>query len=210
MSNILGIEWTIYPQTSPQPVLACSGCGVTRPFKSSSKIRLNANGKMLDGWLIYRCISCDHTWNRSVLRRKKVQDIAPATLLALQNSDPTLVRSIEFDRAGLRQITNTVAEFSEATVQKKIISKNDGQYSQIEIFLKLDQPSSLRLDRILSIELGLSRTRIHALFISGHLQISGDDGKILQRSLKNGTCLHIDLLGLSEANIIIANCSGCA
>ena len=66
-----------HPRTPPQPWLACSRCRDIRPFRCSEKFRLNANGKRLDAWLIYRCGSCDNTWNRPVLERRNRRDIDP-------------------------------------------------------------------------------------------------------------------------------------
>jgi hypothetical protein len=202
MCNVLDVAWIICPRTPPQPILACSGCGTTRRFRSSGKLRLNANGKALDGWLIYRCVQCDQTWNRSILRRKKLREIEPAMLLALQASEPALVRSIEFDVPGLRQITGSVEQFSDATVRKVIRSATGRPWSQVKISLTVVQPSSLRLDRMLASQLGRSRTQIHALAASGHLRVSGGGERSLKRAVQDGTCITIALSGIEQADAL--------
>ncbi|MFC0803867.1 DUF1062 domain-containing protein [Ensifer sp. P24N7] len=80
MCNTLQVRWTIIPLIPPQPWVACSGCGGVRAFESSNKIRLNANGRKLDAWLIYKCSTCDRTWNRPIFERRNVRDIRPAVL----------------------------------------------------------------------------------------------------------------------------------
>src|SRR5438105_4609827 len=97
MSNSLRVRWTIVPRTAPQPWVACSACGSLRPFQSSGKIRLNANGKKLDAWLVYKCSACDKTWNRPLFERQNIRDISPATLAALQSNDPEWIRTQAFD-----------------------------------------------------------------------------------------------------------------
>ena len=39
----------------------CGGCGKKREFVNSGKFRVNANGKNVDVWLIYRCSKCRHS-----------------------------------------------------------------------------------------------------------------------------------------------------
>lgn len=44
-------------------------------FVNSGKFRVNANGKHLDVWLIYRCKKCKHSWNLSIYERVKPSKI---------------------------------------------------------------------------------------------------------------------------------------
>ncbi|RVC12935.1 DUF1062 domain-containing protein, partial [Mesorhizobium sp. M7A.F.Ca.AU.001.01.1.1] len=55
MSGLLRIHWAIAPQTAPRPLINCNRCGTVRAYCSSGKFRVNANGKRIDVWLIYRC-----------------------------------------------------------------------------------------------------------------------------------------------------------
>ena len=88
MRHISEVQWTLTPKIAPQPWIACRGCGVLKPFRSSDKIRLNANGRKLDAWLIYKCVTCDNTWKRTLFERLDVRDIQPTVLEALQSNDP--------------------------------------------------------------------------------------------------------------------------
>src|SRR5215510_3304859 len=103
MSDVLRVQWTITPRTAPQPWLACSRCGEARRFRSSDKIRVNANGRRVDAWLIYKCTSCGGTWNRPILERRPVRTIEPDFLAALCTSEVVLTRRLAFDADGLRR-----------------------------------------------------------------------------------------------------------
>ncbi len=118
MSNTLRVRWTIIPQTPPQPWIACSGCWGLRAFQSSGKIRLNANGRKLDAWLIYKCLTCEKTWNRPIFERQNVRDIDPVVLDALESNDPQWIQKETFNLEALRRKSQRVDEFSEVDMKK--------------------------------------------------------------------------------------------
>lgn len=47
----------------------CGGCGKKMRFVCAGKFRVNANGRRLDVWLIYRCEKCGHTLNIPLCER---------------------------------------------------------------------------------------------------------------------------------------------
>src|SRR5215813_7649143 len=120
MSDVLRVQWTIIPRTAPQPWIACSRCSEAKPFRSSDRIRVNANGKRVDAWLIYKCTGCGSTWNRPVLERKPVRTIEPDLLMSLHNSEATLTRRLAFDVEGLRRSAGRVEEFDDVLVIKDV------------------------------------------------------------------------------------------
>src|SRR5689334_17573730 len=97
MSDVLRVKWTIGVAKPPQPLLHCSRCNGTTNFGASDRIRVNSNGRRIDAWLIYRCTSCDITWNRPILERRRVRSIDPLFLAALQANDPRLARRLALD-----------------------------------------------------------------------------------------------------------------
>jgi hypothetical protein len=180
-------RWTILPKTAPEPWIACSGCGGPRPFQSSGKIRLNAQGKKLDAWLIYKCRDCDKTWNCPIFERRSVDQISAADLEALHANDPAWVRRREFDIAGLRGKVWRIDEYTEFEVHKEVLCDPDGGPRRKEITLIVPLPSSLRLDRLLSRELELSRSVLQGLHKRGKLLIDPDLKDGLHRRIKDGT-----------------------
>lgn len=210
MCNILQVRWTILPQTAPQPWLTCNGCGNQRPFKSSGKLRLNANGKKLDAWLIYKCTFCDKTWNRSIFERRNRRDFAPEVLDALQANDPSWVDRYAFDIDGLRRKARRIDEFSDCEARKAVIQHCE-EPASLEILLAAPLPTAMRLDRLLASELDLSRGRIQALHEASKLRIEPAVSHPLRRPPADGSRLTIKLAAEPDRSAI-ANlaCGACA
>lgn len=192
MCNILRVRWTIYPQTAPQPWIACSGCGCLKPFKSSGKIRLNANGKRLDAWLVYKCSDCGKTWNRTLFERRTIRDLSPATLEALQGNDPDWVRLQEFDLDGLKRKALRIDESPDAIVRKEV-AQGKASWTTLEIELASVFALNLRLDRLLASELAISRSRLKVLHGRGKLRGHPDRSDVLRHRIKAATRIVIDL-----------------
>lgn len=189
---ILHVQWKVQPLFAPQPRLNCNGCGGVRPFKTSNKVRLNANGKRLDAWLIYRCTHCDNTWNRPIFERRNLQDIDPAMLQALQNNDNDWVSAFAFDLGQLRRETKQIDEFPDIAIRKLILSRTDSSSNQLLLDLKISFATSLRVDRLLSSELGLSRARIRRLETQGCFSANGHRLG-LRRPIKDDMVIRLDL-----------------
>jgi len=171
MSDVVRVRWTIIARTAPQPWLACRRCGETRRFRSSDKIRVNANGKRVDAWLIYKCTDCDGTWNRPILERRPVRTIDPDFLTSLHTSEPALTRRLAFDVESLRHRAERVEEFDDAFVVKSVPLNSTTPARRLEILCSVPQPVGLRVDRLIANELQLSRSRIQRLAEAGDLVV---------------------------------------
>src|ERR1700730_14609708 len=130
MSDVLRVQWTIIPGSAPEPWLNCNRCRGRTRFRASGKIRVNANGKRVDAWLIYNCTSCHNTWNRPVLERRHVSTIDPPLLALLQTNDPYLSRRLAFETLRRRLKGE---HFDEATVRKEVVSGSAGPAQRLEI-----------------------------------------------------------------------------
>ncbi|MFS8112802.1 DUF1062 domain-containing protein [Rhizobium jaguaris] len=201
MCNILKLRWTINPRTAPQPWIACSGCGCLKPFKSSGRVRLNANGKKLDAWLIYKCSDCDKTWNRTLFERQAIRGLNPPALAALQGDDPDWIRAREFDLNALSRKAQRIDEFADADVQREVLGETDGG-SVLEIDLAIALPFNLRLDRLLASELSVSRSRLQALRDDAKLLIHPDRADAMRRRVKDGSRIVIDLSDETDRHVI--------
>ncbi len=188
----LRVRWPITPQIPPQPWLSCNGCGGPRAFRASGKARLNANGRQLDAWLIYRCVDCDKTWNRPIFERRNIRDIEPRILAALQSNDPLWLQAEAFDLDALRRKAQRIEEFPECSIAKDVLCEAR-DWTHLEIELTVRFPTSLRLDRLLASELGLSRTRLQLLHDQGALRIASGHTDSLRRRIRDGTIVVLDL-----------------
>lgn len=200
VSNILYVQWTITPRKAPQPWLNCSRCGGPRGYRSSGKIRVNANGRRIDAWLIYRCTACDSSWNRPIVERREVSAIDPDLLLALQANEPELVQRLAFDVAGLKRWTGHVEEFDDVLVDKRVRSQRPSRVLSLEIECRVPRQIGLRADRLLASELQVSRSCLQRLEEAAQIR-TVSPGLTLRRSLRDGTRLIIDVSSLPEGSI---------
>ena len=65
----------------------CGGCGKKQEFENSGRFRVNANGKHVDVWLIYRCKNCKHSWNLTICERTRPARIPTELFEAFQEND---------------------------------------------------------------------------------------------------------------------------
>lgn len=200
MSNTLYVQWTITPRTAPQPWLNCSRCGGPRGYRSSGKIRVNANGRRIDAWLIYRCTVCDGSWNRPVVERREVSAISPDFLLSLQANAPELVHRLAFDVAGLKRWTDRVQEFDDVLVDKRVLSERPSRVLSLEIECRVPRQIGLRADRLLASELQLSRSCLQRLEKAARIR-TDSPGLNLRRSLREGMRLIIDASSMPDSSI---------
>ncbi|NIX76670.1 DUF1062 domain-containing protein [Microvirga terricola] len=200
MCQTLQVRWTITPELAPQPWIACSGCGGLRAFQSSDKIRLNANGRKLDAWLIYKCTICEKTWNRPIFERQNVRNISPIVLEALQSNDPDWIRGETFNLEALRRKAQRINEFPECKIVKELLCETP-DWTRLEIELVARFPTSTRLDRLLATELNVSRPQLIDLHERALLRIEPDRTDILRRRIKNGLKVTIDLSGYADREL---------
>ncbi|MEX0957376.1 MAG: DUF1062 domain-containing protein [Rhizobiaceae bacterium] len=194
MSEILLVKWTIRPQEPPRPLLHCRRCSGTRSYKTGDRIRVNANGKRVDAWLIYRCTSCDGTWNRPILERRHVHSIDPQFLASLCANDAMVVDGIAFDIDDLKRWAPRLEEATKVVVAKEVLSGSAAQPGYLRILCVVPYPVTLRLDRLLADKLQLSRSRIHALEKSNALVVAASNSaRALRKPVRDGMELLIKL-----------------
>jgi hypothetical protein len=202
MCKILRVQWTIIPRSAPRPWIKCSGCGGPRPFRFSGKVRLNANGKKLDAWLIYTCAACEKTWNRAIFERRNAHGIDPAVLQALRTGDPEWIRRQAFDIDGLRGKCQRIDATGEADVRKTLLACEGRDCTALEIAAMVPLPASIRLDCLLAAELPLSRSRLQALCAQARLRTIPNRKDTLRRRIIDGLRIVLDLAGEADVDAI--------
>ena len=78
----------------------------------------------------------------------------------------------------------------------------------LELLLGLEMPTSLRLDRLLAGELGISRSRLQALEERRLLIVDPDGDKALRKPARQGMTIRIDLAGEPDHEAIISAAGG--
>lgn len=80
----------------------CGGCGRKTAFECSGKFRVNANGRRLDVWLIYRCERCGRTLNVPIYERVPPERLSPEMYEGFLENDRELAMEYAGDRGFLK------------------------------------------------------------------------------------------------------------
>lgn len=158
-------RWRIVPEAVPTVKRNCSKCKEKREFINSMKFRVNANGKNVDIWLIYRCEKCSTTWNMSIYERSPVSSVPEAEYAGFQGNDRLLAEAygkrvdlfvknrveVMMPEGGYRIETEAGTD----TDAEKNCSSDETCFRRIE--LEVPFPVTLRLDSLLAGRLGISR-----------------------------------------------------
>jgi hypothetical protein len=81
----------------------CPHCRRRTRLVPTGKFRLNANRRLLDAWLLMRCLRCETTCNLAVVERKAVAAVGAQLLARLQQNDPELIDALLSDGSFLRR-----------------------------------------------------------------------------------------------------------
>ena len=87
------LPWVVRRTMLPLLSLRCVDCRSESATTGEGRFRVNANGKLLDVWLLVRCVSCDRTSKLTVHERAPVRSLDPARLDGYSANDPELVAS---------------------------------------------------------------------------------------------------------------------
>ncbi len=198
MHETLRVTWRVTPLQPPLVRRHCSRCAGEMPFACSMKFRINAQKKRIDVWLIYRCIACADVWNLPIFERVGVGEIAPDAFDAIARNDPAFALRHAFDRTQLVR-----HGFIEGSPDVSIYKSHDeGRalgVATLVITLALALPCGLRLDRLLTRGLGLTRTQLGRLHDAGLLRLAPSTRKALRNPAADGQTIAIDLASLDAA-----------
>ncbi|MGB4660087.1 MAG: DUF1062 domain-containing protein [Mobilitalea sp.] len=172
-------EWKVVPSNQPKVIRSCPKCGNHSEYESSGNFRVNANQSRLDIWLIYQCTKCKNTWNMEILSRISSSTVNKELYEKYLSNDTSLAKQYAFDT-----ITHSR--------NKSVLNYEDLQYDvlgccfkpenitePIQIKVLCDYPMNLRLDKVLSLKLGITREHVKKLENCGMLSSEGikDIGK---------------------------------
>ena len=186
-------RWRVHANTLPRVWRHCSGCGETGAYECSENFRVNAQKKIIDVWLIYKCSTCDATWNYPIVSRRAVSDISCELRYSFEQNDACLARKYAFDTNALRRYSNRI-EFGEAVevVRTRMHVDNEiGDRIQIEV----DHACHWRLDKLLSRQLHVSRGQLAAWGEAGKIEVRPQTRKSL--SMRIQSSLEVVLVGLN-------------
>lgn len=191
MSYIEKYLWSIKPITTPVVRKNCPKCNEKTNYINSKKFRVNANKSNIDIWLIYQCEKCKTSWNMDIYERAKTGSISPNKYNEFMQNNKELAEQYGFDidihnknKVDLR-IKEVVYE-----VKKIKIQQEESVRGEILIEIKCKYPCGIRIDRLLSDNLNISRKNVKEMYEEGNIFIENSKNNLNVR-VGDGMIIHI-------------------
>lgn len=164
----------------------CKKCKQVAEFECSEMFRVNAQRKMLDVWLIYKCIECGCTWNAPILSRVRVSAAQDDDLAGYTENSPDLVANHAFDFQLLKRLG------AEVNLPPYVI---DGEALPPgeNVLLLIENPLNLPLRIESVIRKGLGCSKRHFLNLMERKVVSCRDGIDLTKA-KVGASIELVVL----------------
>ncbi|QAA32399.1 DUF1062 domain-containing protein [Clostridium manihotivorum] len=191
MSYLKKYQWELVPEKLPVVKRNCPKCNEKATYINTEKFRVNANKNNLDIWMIYQCEKCKSTYNMTIYERIKPFDINKEEYEKFLSNDKELARKYAFN---LNMYSKNKAEVIFETVSYALVQKelNASYIKENELVFEIccKYPVEIRVDKLLSDILGLSRSKIKNMHNRGLIFIN--DGKNSMNSkIKNKMEIHV-------------------
>ncbi|MEV1333801.1 DUF1062 domain-containing protein [Micromonospora costi] len=152
------LPWVVRRTRLPLLSLRCVDCRSESATTGEGRFRVNANGKLLDVWLLVRCVSCDRTSKLTVYERKPVGSFDPVELDGYRDNDPELVAARLLDPLIARRNHFTLDWTDAWRLDIRSAFRDEAWPVQVEVVLA--DPVPVRPDRLIARGLGLSRNEV--------------------------------------------------
>ncbi|SHJ95055.1 hypothetical protein SAMN02745163_02907 [Clostridium cavendishii DSM 21758] len=203
MSYLKKYRWELVPENLPKVKRNCPKCNEKAHYISSEKFRINANKNNLDVWLIYQCEKCKSTWNMTIYERIKPQDINKDEYERFLSNDKELAKEYAYN---LDLYSRNKAELILEGISYKLIENKLESYyinaNELVVEIVCKYPIEIRVDKFLSDNLGISRSKIKNMHKKGMIIIK-DDKNLLNSKIKNGMEIHF--LNVEEPREFLKN-----
>jgi hypothetical protein len=151
------LPWVVRRTRLPLLSLRCPDCRSASATVGAGRFRVNANGKLLDVWLLARCVACDRTSKLTVHERAPVRSFDPAELHRYRASDPELVASRLLDPLLARRNRFTLNWEGAWRLDTSPVPLDAGP---VQVTVCFEDPVPVRPDRLIAHGLGLSRNEV--------------------------------------------------
>jgi hypothetical protein len=164
--------WVIREIGLPAIVKACVSCRSTR-HHPTGKFRVNANGKLLDVWMLICCEQCGRTSKTPIHERIQVQALDSERLLRFENNDPAMVRDLARDGALARKAAYQL-DWSgtwelETDIPSCELEREDR--APLEVVVRFELPAPIRVDKLLAAGFSLSRSAVRGMVDAGRIRL---------------------------------------
>jgi len=165
-SRRLATQWLVCPTGLPLIRRRCLSC-TSAQYRAHGKFRVNANHKLLDVWLLALCVRCGETIKLTVLERVHVRTIDPSALTRFHDNDLELAAKMLADPRLLRRNGVTLDWDDAWTLRKTTAGVPEAEV--IDTSVRFVQRIPIRLTRLLSVGLEVSRSEVQRLVADGSL-----------------------------------------
>ena len=165
--------WVVRELGLPSIVKACVwGCRSTR-HHPTGKFRVNANGKLLDVWMLINCELCDRTSKIPIHERIHVRELEHARLVMFEKNDRAMVRHLAMDaslasRAGYRLDWNGTWELE---TDMPFYELKGADAAPLEVVIRFEFPAHIRVEKLLMVAFGLSRSAVRGMVDAGRIRL---------------------------------------
>ena len=162
--------WVIRELGLPAIIKACASCGSAR-HHPTGKFRVNANGKLLDVWLLIRCELCGRTAKIPVRERSYVRALDSERLLKFENNDPAMVRELAMDAALARKAAYHLDWGGTWELETEMPSREleRADPAPLRVIIRFELPAPIRVEKLLMTGFGLSRPAVRGMVESGRI-----------------------------------------
>ncbi|MFI9507868.1 DUF1062 domain-containing protein [Nocardia sp. NPDC052566] len=179
-------NWVIEPVCLPLVRRRCHVCA-SGGFRTSGKFRVNANHKLIDVWLLARCVGCGETTKLTVMERMNVRAIRSELLDRLHDNDPSLAAELLQDPAVRRR--NRIALDWDGAWRLDTGGSNHLDREAIDVSVRFAARIPVRPVRVIAEGCDLSRAEVERLITEGRLvsavrltgKLAGDFTFVLKR-----------------------------
>jgi hypothetical protein len=164
--------WVIREIGLPAIIKACVACRSAR-HRPTGKFRVNANGKLLDVWMLINCELCDRTSKIPVHERISVRAMEHERLVRFEQNDPVMARHLAMD-ASLASRAGYQLDWSgtwklETDLPFYELARADSP--PLEVIIRFELPVPIRIEKLLMAGFGLSRSAVRSLVDSGRIRL---------------------------------------
>jgi hypothetical protein len=164
--------WVIKELGLPAIVKACVSCRSAR-HHPTGKFRVNANGKLLDVWMLICCEQCGRTSKIPVHERSHVRALDRALRLRFENNDPAMIRDLAMDadlagQAGYQLDWGGTWKL-ETAMPAGELERADA--APLKVTVSFELPAPIRVESLLTTGFGLSRPAVRGMVYSGRIRL---------------------------------------
>jgi hypothetical protein len=164
--------WVVRELGLPAIVKTCVSCRSTR-HHPTGKFRVNANGMLLDVWMLVCCQLCGRTSKIPVHERIHVRALKHERLLMFEHNAPAMVRRLAMD-AGLAGRSGYQLDWTgtwELETDVPFYELDRERPEPLEIVVRFELPAPIRVGKLLTAGFGRSRSAVRGMVDSGRIHL---------------------------------------